>query len=106
MAKDLKNGNRKFYIEEFEKIMTEQIKPSKEINLTLGWAYVESVENKNDYLNFYDTIWAKDIAPIVETCRKYGIADFERYGCKVCGLTKANRGCNGKAVSAIKLQVL
>ena len=61
MLQDLKNTNknRKFYIEEFEKIMANQIKPSKEINLTLGWAYAESVENKNDYLNFYGTVWSK-----------------------------------------------
>lgn len=124
MLQDLKNTNknRKFYIEEFEKIMANQIKPSKEINLTLGWAYAESVENKNDYLNFYGTVWSKDIAPIVEACRKHGIreftisntcsgltqilADFEELGCKVVGLTKANKGYGNETIPAVKLEVL
>jgi len=122
MTQDLKNEDRKFYIEEFEKVMAGEIKSSKGINRTLFWAYEMSMENNNDYLNFNDAIWTDDIAPIVEACKKYEIeeftisstyagltttlADFEKYGCKVCGLTKANRGCNGETVPAIKLQVL
>ena len=122
MTQDLKNENRKFYIEEFEKVMAGEIKSSKGINRTLFWAYEMSVENNNDYLNFNDVIWPEDIAPIVEACRKHGIsaltissmhcgltttlADFENQGCKVCGLTKANTGYKGETVPAIKLQVL
>ena len=122
MTQDLKNENRKFYIEEFEKVMAGEIKSSKGINRTLFWAYEMSVENNNDYLNFHDAIWTDDIAPIVEACRKHGIseltissthcgltttlADFENQGCKVCGLTKANTGYKGETVPAIKLQVL
>ena len=122
MTQDLKNEDRKFYIEEFEKVMAGEIKSSKGINRTLFWAYEMSVENNNDYLNFHDAIWTDDIAPIVEACRKHGIseftissthcgltttlADFENQGCKVCGLTKANTGYKGETVPAIKLQVL
>ena len=113
MTQDLKNENRKFYIEEFEKVMAGEIK---------FWAYEMSVENNNDYLNFNDVIWPEDIAPIVEACKKHEIkeftisstyagvtttlADFEEHGCKVCGLTKANTGYKGETVPAIKLQVL
>ena len=122
MTQDLKNENRKFYIEEFEKVMAGEIKSSKGINRTLFWAYKISVESNNDYLNFNDAIWTDDIAPIVETCRKSNIkeftisstyagvtttlGDFEEHGCKVCGLTKANTGYKGETVPAIKLQVL
>ena len=122
MKQDLKNENRKFYIEEFEKVMAGEIKSSKGINRTLFWAYKISVESNNDYLNFNDAIWTDDIAPIVETCRKSNIKeftisstyagvtttldDFEEHGCKVCGLTKANTGYKGETVPAIKLQVL
>ena len=122
MTQDLKNEDRKFYIEEFEKVMAGEIKSSKGINRTLFWAYEMSVENNNDYLNFHDAIWTDDIAPIVEACRKHGIseltissthcgltttlADFENQGCKVCGLTKANTGHKDETVPAIKLQIL
>ena len=122
MTQDLKNENRKLYIEEFEKVMAGGIKSSKGINRTLFWAYEMSVENNNDYLNFNDAIWTDDIAPIVEACKKYEIeeftisstcsgltttlADFEKHGCKVCGLTKANTGYKGETVPAIKLRVL
>ena len=122
MTQDLKNENRRFYIEEFEKAMAGEIKSSEGINRTLFWAYEMSVENNNDYLNFNDVIWPEDIAPIVEACRKHEIseftissthcgltttlADFENQGCKVCGLTKANMGRAGETVPAIKLQVL
>ena len=122
MTQDLKNEDRKFYIEEFEKVMAGEIKSSKGINRTLFWAYEMSVENNNDYLNFHDAIWTDDVAPIVEACKKHEIkeftisstyagvtttlGDFEEHGCKVCGLTKANTGYNGETVPAIKLQVL
>ena len=122
MTQDLKNENRKLYIEEFEKVMAGGIKSSKGINRTLFWAYEMSLDNNNNYLNFAETIWTDDIAPIVEACKKYEIeeftisstcsgltttlADFEKHGCKVCGLTKANTGYKGETVPAIKLQVL
>ncbi len=60
MTQDLKNEDRKFYIEEFEKAMAGEIKSSKEINRTLFLAYKISVENNNDYLNFNDAIWTDD----------------------------------------------
>jgi len=116
------NETINYRIEEFDKILAEETKSGQGINHVLFWAYEMSVENNNNYLNFADTIWPDDIAPIVETFRKYEIkeftisstcsgltttlADFEKHGCKVCGLTKANRGCNGETVPAIKLQVL
>ena len=116
------NETINYRIREFDKILAEETKSGQGINHVLFWAYEMSVENNNNYLNFADTIWPDDIAPIVETFRKYEIkeftisstcsgltttlADFEKHGCKVCGLTKANRGCNGETVPAIKLQVL
>jgi len=116
------NETINYRIEEFDKILAEETKSAQGINNVLFWAYEMSVENNNNYLNFADTIWLDDIAPIVEACRKYGIkeftisstcsgltttlADFEKHGCKVCGLTKANLGYKGKTVPAIKLQVL
>ena len=54
MTQDLKNENRKFYIEEFEKIMAGEIKSSKGINRTLFWAYEMSIENNNDELSRCD----------------------------------------------------
>ena len=121
--KDINNSeNRKFYIEEFERIMAEEITPNREINRTLFWSYKDSVENKNGCLNFDDAIWTKDIAPIVESCRKNGINEFtisntcsglttileafEEQSCKVCGLTRANKNYGRKTVPAVKLQVL
>ena len=116
------NETINYRIEEFDKILAEETKSGQGINHVLFWAYEMSVENNNNYLNFADTIWPDDIAPIVETCRKYGIkefsisstcsgltttlADFEKHGCKVCGLTKANLVYGRKTASAIKLQVL
>ncbi|MCR4623810.1 MAG: hypothetical protein K5780_04115 [Alphaproteobacteria bacterium] len=116
------NETINYRIEKLDKILAEETKSGQGINRVLFWAYEMSVENNNNYLNFADTIWPDDIAPIVETCRKYGIkefsisstcsgltttlADFEEHGCKVCGLTKANTRYKGETVPAIKLQVL
>lgn len=91
-------------IEAFENAMENQVDLRKVgINPTMFWAYRDSLEAESDLLNFSEVIWEKDIAPIVEACRAYGIheftisstfsslietlAEFEKLGCKLAGLT-------------------
>lgn len=91
-------------IEVFEKAIEDQVDPRVVgINSTMFWAYRDSQEADSDLLNFSEVIWEKDIAPIVEACRAYGIheftisstfsslietlAVFEKLGCKLAGLT-------------------
>ena len=45
------------------------------INHTLYWAYQTSLEAKNDTIDFNNVIWADDVEPIIDACKKYG---FER----------------------------
>jgi len=74
------------------------------INSTMYWAYERSKEAENDTIDFSEVIWDYDIEPIIESCRAFGItyitisstfsglivtlAEFEKLGCKVDGLTK------------------
>ena len=74
------------------------------INRTMYWAYENSREAGNDTIDFSEVIWDADNEPIVNACRAYGIdhitisstfsgliatlAEFEKLGCKVDGLTK------------------
>lgn len=92
-------------IEAFENAIANEVKDIRAIgiNSTMFWAYRDSQEAESDLLNFSDVIWDKDIAPIVESCREYGIheftisstfsslietlAEFEKLGCKLAGLT-------------------
>lgn len=77
------------------------------INRTMFWAYRETREEaNNELLNFSEIIWDYDIEEIVNCCRENGIteftissnfsslidtlAEFEKYGCKMNGLTKVN----------------
>lgn len=92
-------------IEAYEKAIAEQVHDIREIgiNPTMFWAYRESLEAGSELLNFNDVIWDMDIAPIVESCREYGVneftisstfssllatlAKFEKLGCELVGLT-------------------
>lgn len=91
-------------IEAFETAIANQVKDIRSIGLnpTMFWAYRDSQEAESDLLNFSEVIWEKDIAPIIEACREYGIreftisstfsslietlAEFEKLGCKMAGL--------------------
>ena len=113
------------YIESFEKLKGQKQFP-EDMNATMYWAYRESQETNNKHLNFYDIIWNNDVEQIVRICKANGIKEFsissscsglidclalfEKFGCKVCGLTEANdrrnmRGTIG-TIPAIRIEVL
>lgn len=76
------------------------------VNPTFGAAYFYSIEAENDLINFAEVIWDYDIDPILEDCKKFGItqftisstfssliatiAEFEKRGCHLAGLTEVN----------------
>ncbi len=82
----------------------------EELNIThtFYWAYWTAKERKNQYLDFNDIIWSKDVDAIFADLKRYGIktftisnkstglmgtlADFCERGCKVTGMVKIN-GC-------------
>ncbi|MGI6256614.1 MAG: DUF7698 family protein [Anaerovoracaceae bacterium] len=92
-------------IAEFDKAINENLKPKEAgMNFTLLAAYYQALQAGNDLPNFTEVIWDRDIEPIIEDCKKYGIteftisstfsglittiAEFEKRGCKLEGLTE------------------
>lgn len=82
----------------------EEVKLNKEgVNPTLYWAYRESLELKQKYLDFHRTIWERDIPDIVKQMRADGkrkftvsntasgmtetIQEFIKNGCRLSGMT-------------------
>ena len=113
----------KFYIAEFEVSGA-----NEEIEMefwrkygTLYQAYKDSKKAGNDVLNFYETIWEKDIESIIDLCRKNNmdeitisgissnmleiLAGFEKYGCKLNGLASAKDRFNGQMVPALAVRI-
>ena len=99
----------KIVIDTIEKaIRTRSGKSWKELgfNPTFGQAYLYSRDAGNDLPNFADTIWDDEIPAILNDCRGCGIteftisstfssmvktiAEFERHGCKLQGMTEIN----------------
>lgn len=82
----------------------EEVKLNKEgVNPTLYWAYRESLELKQKYLDFHRTIWERDIPDIIKQMRADGkrkftvssttsgmtetIQEFIKNGCRLSGMT-------------------
>lgn len=79
------------------------------INCTLYSAYMTAREIGNELIDFCEVIWETDIQPIVEECRELGIekftisstfsrllptiAEFEKQGYKMAGLTQVKSRC-------------
>ena len=97
-------------ITEFDRAISENLKPGEAgMNFTLLAAYCQALQAGNDLPNFAEVIWDRDIEPIIEDCRKYGIteftvsstfsgliatiAQFEKTGCKLEGLTEVKATC-------------
>ncbi len=88
--------------------MKEQEKRYSEtqVNQTFGQAYFAARRNENNLIDFNGAIWDYDIEPIIENCREFGIreftisstfsgiietiAEFEKRGCRLAGLTEVN----------------
>lgn len=100
----------------------------KELNISYKfyWAYEETKERKNQYLDFSDIIWDKEFDAIFADLKRYGIktftvsntstglmddlAAFCERGCKVAGMVKVNGLKNWhddgfEQKNAIKLQM-
>ena len=95
-------------IELFERAIAERAERLQDygINSTAFWAYRKSIDAGNDLIDFSDVIWDYDIDPILDDCRKFGIteftisstfsnliatiAEFEKRGCHLAGLTEVN----------------
>lgn len=76
------------------------------INRTFYFAYWNSVAANTEIMDFDDVIWDKDVQPILENCKRFGIKEFtvsstysgvvetldlfQNAGCKVVGLIKIN----------------
>ena len=89
----------------FEDAISNKCENLKEagINGTMFWAYRESKEAGNELIDFNETIWEREVEEIVKACRDNDvkqftisstfsglikiIAEFEKYGCKLGGLT-------------------
>ena len=92
-------------IELFEKAIKEQAKNLEEygINGTMFWAYRGSMKVDNDYINFEEVIWDKDIEEIAKCLKENEIyeftissnfsglintlVEFEKHGYRIVGLT-------------------
>ncbi len=76
------------------------------INQTFGQAYFSAREHENDLLDFHEVIWESDIDQIIANLDEFGIteftisstysslietiAEFDKKGWKVTGLTEVN----------------
>lgn len=95
-------------IELFERAIAEQAGSLKDygINGTLFWAYRTSIEAENDKIDFGEVIWEHEIEEIATALKENEIheftisstfsslittlAEFEKYGFKIAGLTEVN----------------
>lgn len=96
-------------------------------NYTIYFAYQKSKEIGHDLLDFADLIWSDDVAKIVTTLKKNNVqeftisynssclidrlADFEKLGCKINGLTKIKttlKNLDGsiQEANALKMRIL
>ena len=81
------------------------------INTTMYCAYIATIYyTGNETIDFNDVIWERDIEPIVNVCRKYGISyitissafsglietlsKFQELGCKIGSITKVKAKYN------------
>ena len=85
----------------------EEVKLNKEgVNPTLYWAYRESLELKQKYLDFHRTIWERDIPDIVKQMRADGKRKFTVSN-TASGMTETiqefiNNGCRLTGMTAVK----
>lgn len=93
-------------IAEFEQALDACDISEKGINTTAFWAYVNSINAKNDIIDFHDVIWERDVDEIVSVFEWYGITEFtisctftsllekirefEKRGFKMDGLVEVN----------------
>ena len=92
-------------IEKLEQVRTGKLNLKESgIHYTLYYAYEWTKDTLNKKINFNDVIWEKDVKEIVENCKELNIdsitiscsqtgmadvlAEFEKEGCKLVGLTK------------------
>jgi len=98
-------------IELFERAIEEKAASLADygINATLFWAYRNSIFAERELIDFDEVIWEKDIAEITATMKDNDIteftisstfsgliatlAEFEKHGFKMAGLTKVNARC-------------
>lgn len=113
----------RLYITELEEVEGNE---EKEIEIckkysSIYQAYRDSKKAKNDGLNFYEIIWEKDVESIIALCRKNGIAeitvsgvfsnmletlaDFEKRGYNLNGLSSAKDRFNGRTIPALAIQI-
>lgn len=97
-------------IELFDKVINGEVVCDKlsdiGINGTLFYAYRISVEIGNETIDFNGTIWNRDVKPIIDGCKKYGIDtitisstfsgmnelvwQFLQNGCTLLGMKEVN----------------
>ena len=113
-------------ITEIEKAVKNGTQEELNLSYNFYWAYWESRERKNKYLNINTHIWSKDIDAVFSDLQRYGIktftvsdnstglmgtlAEFCERGCKVTGMVKVNglksfRNDGFEVENAIKLQM-
>lgn len=113
----------RLYIAEFEETERNTEKETEfwTKHSTMYRAYLDSKKVRNESLNFYEIIWEKDIESIIDLCRKNGIvkitvsgvfsnmleilAEFEKRGCKLDGLTSAKDRFNDQTVLALVIKM-
>jgi hypothetical protein len=75
-------------------------------NGTLYWAYMRSKDAENEYIDFNEVIWDKDIEPIIDFCKTMGVDhitisstfssltttvwQMTELGCTIEGMTQVN----------------
>lgn len=97
------------------------------INRTFYWAYIRTQETTNENLDFEDVIWENDVEGIIKNCKEFGLkeitissrfsslidilAEFEKQGAKLIGLTKVTTrfySCatnQPKIINALKIEI-
>ncbi len=106
-------------IELLEEMAARKVRYEEEdINATFGQAYFSAKRDGNETINFPEVIWTNDIPNITENLERFGIkeftissnfsglietlAEFEKHGFKMDGLTTVNAGYRDWATGELK----
>lgn len=103
---DKAEENEKAEIRKTHDALWKEITAKGEDYIKLYKLYSETKERENDYIDLSDVVWDRDVKPLIESFRKFGISKFtfsstwssavetawlfQKNGCKLEGLVEIN----------------
>ncbi|MCC8013641.1 MAG: hypothetical protein LIO87_00450 [Eubacterium sp.] len=103
---DKAEENEKEEIRKAHDFLWKEITAKGEDYTKLYKLYSETKERENDYIDLSDVVWERDVKPLIESFRKFGISKFtfsstwssavetawlfQKNGCKLEGLVEIN----------------